>query len=337
MVAGGEASRSAQIFFVPYPSGPTYRITNDLESYRDLSLSADFKKLVTVQVSAPAKIWTSSEVNFSQASQLPTGNVGFVGWGDDSIAWTPDGRIVYVAYTDGSPQIWIMDSTGGNRRQLTHEGMNLMPAVSPDGHYLVFISTRAGSRNVWRMDLDGNDPKRLTSGTVESKPTVSADNRSVIYTSLTDGKLSLWRLPSEGGNPVLLVDKQVHAPAVSPDGKFIAYLYAEHFSDEAPGKLAIVAFDGGVPVKTFDVPGANIVSNLRWTPAGQSLLFSVGAKSGAMNIWEQMLAGGPPKQLTHFTEDYLAGFDLSRDGQQFVCERGNSTRDAVLIGDLAKP
>jgi Tol biopolymer transport system component len=288
-------------------------------------------------VSSPAKIWTSSEANFRQSTELPTGNVGFVGGGEDSIASAPEGRIVYVAFTDGNPQIWIMDSTGGNRRQLTHESVNTMPAVSPDGRYIVFISSRAGARNIWRMDLDGNNARQLTGGAAEFKPTVSADNRWVVYTSLTDGKLSLWKLPIDGGTPVLLVDKQVRAPAVSPDGKFIAYFYAEHFPYEPPGKLAIIPFDGGDPIRTFDIVGGNIVSSVRWSPNGQSLLFSGWTKGAAMNISEQSLAGGPPKQLTNFTEDYLAGFDLSKDGKHFVCKRGNSTRDAVLISDVAKP
>jgi eukaryotic-like serine/threonine-protein kinase len=335
MVASSDAPGKTQIFFFPYPSGQARKITNDLDSYRGLSPSADFKELATIQESSPAKIWKSSEVNFSQPSELPTGNVEFVGWGNDSIASAPEGRIVYVAYTDGNPHIWIMDSSGGNRRQLTHESVNTMPAVSPDGRYIVFISPRAGARNVWRMDLDGNNPKRLTSGAAEFKPTFSADGHWVLYTSLTDGKLSLWKVPIDGGTPVLLVDKQVHAPAVSPDGKFIAYLYAEHFLDEPPRKLAIIPFDGGEPINTFDVAGGNIVSTVRWASDGQSLFFSIATK-GAMNIWEQRLAGGPPKQLTNFAEDYLAGFALSRDGKQFVCERGTSVRDAVLITNTGK-
>ena len=41
--------------------------------------------------------------------------------------------------------------------------------------------------------------------------------------------------------------------------------------------------------------------------------------------------GGAPKQLTNFTSDQIAYFDLSRDGKPTLFSRGTTTKDVVLI------
>jgi hypothetical protein len=48
------------------------------------------------------------------------------------------------------------------------------------------------------------------------------------------------------------------------------------------------------------------------------------------NIWEQPVAGGPPKPVTHFTSDGIFSYDWSRDGR-LALSRGAVQIDAVLI------
>ena len=46
--------------------------------------------------------------------------------------WSPDGeKIVYQARRDGSTQIYTMDATGQNKRQLTRGGNHSQPAWVP--------------------------------------------------------------------------------------------------------------------------------------------------------------------------------------------------------------
>ena len=46
--------------------------------------------------------------------------------------------------------------------------------------------------------------------------------------------------------------------------------------------------------------------------------------------------GGAPKQLTNFTTDQIAWFDLSRDGKPTLFSRGATTKDVVLISGFRK-
>jgi hypothetical protein len=96
-----------------------------------------------------------------------------------------------------------------------------------------------------------------------------------------------------------------------------------------PHGIAIMAFEGGPPMKRFDISQAWF----RWAADGRSLLYT--KNEGAVsNLWSQPIAGGTPKQITHFNSELFAGFDLSRDGKRIVMSRGTIREDVLLIRDL---
>jgi tricorn protease-like protein len=137
MVARQKPSDIEQIWLVPYPRGTPRRITIDLNSYRDISITSDSSKFVTVRVDYQSSVWLAPEGDSKRAVELPTGNIGFLTWGsDNALSWAPDGHVIYVSFGSGSPEIWMMDSNGDNRRQITNGGYNVAPSVSPDGRYI---------------------------------------------------------------------------------------------------------------------------------------------------------------------------------------------------------
>jgi Tol biopolymer transport system component len=139
----------------------------------------------------------------------------------------------------------------------------------------------------------------------------------------------LWRVPIEGGQPEQLTDYPSVCPVVSPDGKWISTYY--RLETKAPWRLGIVPFNGGPPVKSFEVPqGVLFQSLVRWTPDGSSLAYIL-HKDGLSNIWTQPLAGGPARQLTNFKSDQIFWFEWSPEGRQLGVSRGAITSDVVMI------
>ncbi|PYS67033.1 MAG: hypothetical protein DMF73_20285, partial [Acidobacteria bacterium] len=131
--------RNAQIWFVSYPAGEVRRITNDLDNYRNVSLTTDGGNLVSVLSEGTSNVWIAPNGDASRASQITSNRFDGIG----GIAWTPDGRIVHVSRASGNADIWIMNADGTEDRQLTANALlNLLPRVSPDGHYIVFMSNR---------------------------------------------------------------------------------------------------------------------------------------------------------------------------------------------------
>ena len=322
----------AQIWYLPYPKGAAQKITNDLNDYRDLSLTDDSTALITVQSEAHVNVWLSpnaDSVNAGRARQITDGvgqNNGVGG-----LTWLPDGRVVYVSRAYGSQDVWLMDQDGKNQRQLTtaETRIDRYPAVTPDGRYIVFVSTRTGNSNIYRYDLSTGDQKQLTNGVSEEFPAVSADGIWVIYAATGSIKHTLWKVPIEGGETVQLTDKLSTWPAVSRDGEKISCWYRAE--PGARWQIAVIPLSGGNPEKVFDVPlTADTSIPTRWAPDGRGISF-VANRDGVSNVWYQPLDGGAPKQVTNFTSDQIFWFDWSRDGKQLASSRGRSINDVVLI------
>ncbi len=235
-----------------------------------------------------------------------------------------------------------MNGDGGNPRQLTQND-GRYPAVSPDGRYIVFSSQQAESDTIWRMDIDGGNRKQLTEK--GGLPSFSADGRWVIYSTSASGRNRIWKVSIDGGEPTPLTNNQSVQSAVSPDGKSMVYLYREQ--ENSPWRIAIIPFEGGQPVKLLDVPpgyntavipftaGRVVPQAVHWLPDGRSLAYIV-TRDGVSNIWSMPIDGGAPKQLTNFTTDQIAWFDLSRDGKPTLFSRGATTKDVVLISGFRK-
>jgi Tol biopolymer transport system component len=74
-----------------------------------------------------------------------------------------------------------MDGDGRNRRRLTDDdALETMPALSPDGEWVVFPTSRAGGRKLWIQRVDGSDgrflePDRLDIPDLSMHPRFSPD------------------------------------------------------------------------------------------------------------------------------------------------------------------
>nr|MBA2734621.1 PD40 domain-containing protein [Acidobacteriota bacterium] len=339
MNAADQDSRLSQLWHLSYPEGTARRLTNDLNNYTGVSVAAQTGDLVTVRYDQSTNIWVApgltgaqlranrsgSMIDTSQSRQVTSGAAKYYGG-----TWTPDGKIVYSSDVSGNRDLWIMDADGGDQKQLTSDaGINFSPVVSPDGRYIVFVSDRKDARHtIWRMEIDGSNPKQLTNSNYDRNPAFSPDGQWIIYTSMGAMHPNLWRISIDGGEPVKLTDTFSTAPMVSPDGKLIACYYWDA-KPETQLNIALVPFEGGQPVKTFNLPAQFV----RWTSDGNALTY-IDSRGGVSNIWSQPIDGGKPVQLTDFKSDQIFAFGWSHDGRQLAVARGIVTSDVVLFNNL---
>jgi len=322
-----EIGSASQLRYISYPDGETRNVTSDLNAYYSVSLTADSSALVTLQSTTVSNLWIVPRGKAADSRQLEAATPQR-GPRKNVLSWTPDGRVVYVSRASGNHHIWIAESDGSNARQLTWFGRyNLQPQVCADGRYVLFSSDRAGNLNIWRMNIDGSNWKQLTFGEAESRPACSPGGRWVYYTSHAAVPRSVWKVPIDGGAPIRLIDSWSVSPAVSPDGKWVAFSCWE---DKFPGqRFAIVPSDAQKPPKVFDFDA----EFARWTPDSRSLLY-LKRDRGVDNIWRQPTDGGSAERLTDFKTGLIFNFDWSRDGKQLACARGYEQNDIVLIRDL---
>jgi eukaryotic-like serine/threonine-protein kinase len=320
-----------QLWSLSYPAGEARKVTNDPNAYEGLSMTADAYVLVTVRSQQLSTLWLAPAGDEGgQAAQIPTSHSK----GAYGISWTTANKIVYASNEGGHFNIWSMDADGSNPRQLTFgDHLDIQPVVSRDGRRIVFVSYRMGTAHLWRMDADGSNPIQLTNGLYENMPTLSPDGKWVVYHGLAEGKDWIWKVSIEGGQPVRLADKEAIQPAVSPDGKLIAYFTRDGGSANSPWKMAIMPFDGGQPAKEFNIPPTvdTLWYSIRWTPDGRALTY-VADTDGVSNVWSQQVEGvGEPIRLTDFKESRIFSFDWSPDGSRLACVRGITNKEIVLI------
>lgn len=316
----------SKIWHISYPSGNAKKITNDLNSYTTISLSADSDSLATVQTETLGNLWIASMNELAQASQITTGT-NFTGFP----SWTPDGKVVYSSNSGDNFDLYLLDPREGKPKQLTaNSGNNNYPVVSPDGRYVVFSSDRSGVLCLWRIDIDGSNPRQLTHQT-SWLPSFAPDSRTIVYETQVN-KSTLWSISIEGGEPRQLTQNQSGQAVFSPNGTRIACLYSEGLN--SPLRISIIPATGGPPVKIFPQP-SGFTTPIRWTPDGKAIMYGI-TRRGVTNLWVQPIEGGEPKQLTNFTSDLIYSYEVSRDGKQLVFSRGTRSSDVVLFSGIKR-
>ncbi|HKE03605.1 MAG TPA: winged helix-turn-helix domain-containing protein [Blastocatellia bacterium] len=326
-----------QLWLLTFPKGEAHRVTNDLNTYDGVSVSSNSARpalLVTRRTDRVSHIWIAPKgaggFDDAHATKIQSG-FGDIDSERFGLDWTPDGRLAYASQASGNVDVWIATSDGKQQKQLTRDPRtDVQPVVTPDGRYIVFASDRAGRRHIWRMEIDGGGLKQLTRGQFDNSPSLSPDGRWVVYASLIGIESALWKVSIDGGEPAQLSAASAIRPAVSPDGKLIAFLNQDEM-DGSFKKVALLPFSGGEPTLIEGI-GRPDFSIIRWSPDGRALTY-IATRQGVSNIWSKPIDGGPARQLTNFTSDRIFRFAWSRDGKFLACERGVVINDAVLITD----
>ena len=288
MTAIDPESGLSQIWHVSYPDGTERRLTDDLHDYKDLSVTADGRGVVTQSLGHLLQLWIAPVADVNQAKQIASGTARGA---YDALAWTADSQLLYKWGERGFYDVWRMAPDGSARHQLTENAREIADtSVAPDGRFVFFVSTRSGSRQIWRMRPDGEDPRQITTlKALVSSPIVSADGQWVYFAADERGFPTLWKMTVDGQSVGEVSDRAIELFDLSPDGQWLAYSYRD--SARKCLRVAVVALDGTAPAKIFDIEPTFA---LRWTPDGKGLAFT----HDEGNVWLQPVSGGPPYAVT---------------------------------------
>ncbi len=332
----------SQIWMLALTDGGIRRLTNDLESYFWMSMTAEGKGLVTRQQRIVSHIWLLPGGDITRAKQLTQGERTLDGYA--GLAWTPDDRIVFSSFANNVTDLHSINPDGAARVQLIQNAGqdNTDPSIAADGSSVVFTSTRTGSPQIWRMDIDGDNQRQLTFDEANKERsiagTLSPDGREVYFIKLGGGAAAIWKMPIEGG-PALKVSNLKDAAAesfvsVSPDGKWLAYRHvakrSEVQNEERTIQVGVIASDGSGEPKIFDLPMRR--SMVQWTRDSSAFYFSPG-QFNESSIELQSLNDHTAKKIVDFP-DRVFSFAWSPDGKSLAVARGRQMGDAILISNL---
>ncbi len=321
-----EIGSPVQLWRMSYPDGAVSRLTNDVNSYLGAGLDADRNSLVTSRSEMRAAIWVGDGAARSGAEVVPPTLVAgpFV-----TVAWAGE-RLLYDTITNGQPSIVSIVPGVGTPVEVASNANGAV--ATSDGKTIVFMKPGAEA-SIWRVEADGRQPVELVSESALI-PVISRDDRHVIYLSGRGGSQALWMVPIEGGEPTEIVKAFARAGSVdvSPDGGRLAFV-----SSESQNQFVVMVCDLPACTNRQRLPPPTNFSlgssSMRWTPDGRSIAY---VDTNGSNIWSQPLDGGPPRQITHFSDRRVASFAWSRDGKRLAVARTTTTNDIVLLKGLKK-
>ncbi|HEY8561779.1 MAG TPA: protein kinase [Pyrinomonadaceae bacterium] len=325
-----------QIFRAVYETGEFYPVTNDINSYNSLGLTADDKAIVTLKSNLSSSIWSYNPAS-RQFDQLTAESANLEG--NYGLSEARGGKLVYGRKDGNDVTLWLTE--GGSARPLSGEIRRVFvnPKITFDGRWIVFSSKQSGAARIWRVDADGRNLVQLTREKTnhgDFNPQLTPDGKWIVYQQYASGanaKSAIMKVSIDGGeSSVLYSDDQhnVQNATISPDGKFIAF--DSYRTSDFDKKIRVATFENnafGQIVKEFD---ADQINAYLWSPDGKSLTF-LSSRSGVQNLWRLPLDGAAPQPVTDFKTGRIFNFTWAADGKKLYIVRGNINSDLILIRD----
>ncbi len=241
--------------------------------------------------------------------------------------FSPDGNHLALALTPpgkDTADAWVYTPSTGNLRRLTYEGARF-PTWSLDGTSILFV----GPQGVYEVKADGSSPAELIVRDKNIGFLQSAPGGWIVFerTNGTDLDVGI-ALRSSGDSVQIIVGGKSNQedPAVSPDGRWLAYE-----SDETGQReVYVVPFRSATRAHRVSVAGGN---NPFWSQDGRELFFRNGS-----NVFEAVSYRSTPQfRVLGRTElfnaqQYAGRFHPSPDGSRFLASRSGGPRaDAHFV------
>ena len=273
----------------------------------------------------------------------------------ETLSLSPDGTraAVVAGASSGNRDVWISELARGTLTRLTTQpGDDTYPLWSADGRRVAYMSREDGRVTVYLRAADGSGtPNRLLTDeelTALVPYDWSPDDETLFLTALspeTDRDVGIVSSDGSGTwEPLMQTPAREQSPAISPDGRWLAYA-----SDES-GRSEVY-------VQRFpDLLGRQQVSvdsgyRPRWSEDGRELFYlraPVGPPTAVVRVAVEATNGDPPAldfgseevlfDWRYYNEaDPMQYYDVSPDGQRFLMITSNETEGTrALVLELVE-
>jgi serine/threonine protein kinase/Tol biopolymer transport system component len=322
-------SDRGQIAVVGLSAGDFHPVTNDVNAYTELAVSADGKTLATVLTDQDSSLAYSKGDGGAMISSTP------LRIAPHSLAWTDEDHLVLITRGTGISKV---QRANGSLQPLdtgdTAPGFYV--AACPNGMVLFTGIPKGGAETrLFRMNGDGSGMTQLTTTGIARLPFCSPDSQKA-YFSMREGGAgtapnSFWSVPLTGGTPhqELKGLSSRNGFIMSRDARLVATGTIENLN--------------GISVQILDINtlqvihrmemGVSALGMISFSPDGKALVRKI-ISNGSHALESKPLDGSPAHLLTAPTAEDMTAFQWSPSGNLLGVLQLRKSSDVVLIKDL---
>ncbi|MBD3179399.1 MAG: peptidase S41 [Candidatus Latescibacteria bacterium] len=229
--------------------------------------------------------------------------------------------------------IWTSGIDGSGVKRLTiHQAYEGNPCWSPDDSHIAFSSSRYGNDDIFTIPAEGGMSRRLTWHSSNDRVGDWTVEHGIIFTTTRNYRQVEWEteihaVDPDGDTPTRILDALGTMAAVSPDGRYIAFVRGacritrEYYRGPANRKVWLYDTENGSYIRVDGSDAQDIYP--RWYD--ENTLYFLSSRDGRYNVYSVSLqsgSAGEAVRITDFGEDGVRYFDLSPAADRIVAEVG---------------
>jgi eukaryotic-like serine/threonine-protein kinase len=253
-------------------------------------------------------------------------------------SWSPDGNRIAVTIEDGSSStsdVWVMNVASRVLSRVTTSG-GMRPSWTPDGRRIAYIGSASPSSDIFTVPVDASAaPARLVTGRRFREIEFAPDGKSAVVridqgTDATPDILAMTMDSAHTLTPLAATTFAERMPAISPDGRWIAY----HSNETGHYEVYVRPFASGGGRVQISTDGG---TEPRWAHDGKRLFYR---GHGSFRVANLAIAGSA---ITVTSRDSLfedrfftesggrPGYDVHPDGKHLVVLRDASGKQSIVV------
>ncbi len=245
---------------------------------------------------------------------------------------SPDGRQLAVRILAANDDIWMFEISRHAFSRLTSGGGNYYaPVWTPDGKRLVYSSDKSGRANLYWKNADGSGAEqRLTTCDFQQIATsFTHDGKKVIIDQdSSSGGRDIWTLAVQDDDkprPFIQTPFDEYGGAVSPDGRWIAYVSNDSGRDE----VYVQSFPTPARKWTISIGGGK---SPVWGVGGNELFYRNGDKMMFVAVTIRPTFSAMSPRVAFDLPPRVSQYDVARDGRFLMIQnQGQGSVDTLNV------
>ena len=306
-----------------------HTLTNDVNAYSQLAITADGKTLATVLTNVDSSLAYYKADGGKMISSTPLRIT------PTSLAWANEDRVFLITRGIGISQL---DRTAGTVQPIDTGDLEIGRFIDTcqDGHILFAAIPRSGGEpRLFRMNGDGTEITQLTDAGGVRAPFCTPDSQKAYFTIRDEADpllAALWSVPLAGGTP--RKEFEAHTPSdflLTRDAKFVGLIVVHNLADtleiEDLSSLRVVH---RIPLDLSDSEGGSPL----FSPDGKAIVEGA-ISNGGNTLRYEPIDGSPAHFMIDPTHNTITDFAWSPSGSKLGVLQLRKSSDVVLITDLA--